>query len=223
MFDCQWKEVKLKSTFHLLVIASKFVFLLFLDNQNDESNILDCISSYGLRDVKERQESDFVPLTVERRRVFYLFIFFSTIIHCEASVVVFLFILSLGTIFYFSIILIRRSKKSTLQYYILFILVLFACFTSKIKRTTFNNPAFWIEFQSCFSIPLPPKTDSLFIFRFIWISHLGLVVSCLSYIPSSKTNKQKTGWILLSLPLSFMFYPLSMVKIDVCFWPCPKT
>ena len=32
------------------------------------------VSSYGLRDVKERQESDFVPLTVERRRVFYLFI-----------------------------------------------------------------------------------------------------------------------------------------------------
>ena len=50
--------------------------------------------------------------------MFYLSISFSTIIHCEASVVVFLFILFLGTIFYFSIIVIRPSKKSTLQYYI---------------------------------------------------------------------------------------------------------
>ena len=28
------------------------------------------VSSYGLRNVKERQESDFVPLTVERREYF---------------------------------------------------------------------------------------------------------------------------------------------------------
>ena len=56
--------------------------------------------------------------------------FFSTIIHCEASVFIFLFILSLGTIFYFSIILIRRSKNSTLQYYPL-ILVLSAYLQEK--------------------------------------------------------------------------------------------
>ena len=62
------------------------------------------------------------------------------------------------------------------------------CFTSKIKRTTFNNPAFWIEYQSRSPLPLPPKPDSLFIFRLIWILHLGLVVSCQSYIPSSKTK-----------------------------------
>ena len=114
----------------------------------------------------------------------------------------------MGAIFYFSIIVIRPSKKSTLQYYILFILILFACFTSKIKRATFDNPAFWIEYLSKFPLSLPPKPDSLFIFRLIWILHLGLVV-CFILNPIEPSQQTKNGLdFIVTFNLFFLCFVL---------------
>lgn len=82
-----------------------------------------------------------------------------------------------------------------------FILALFACFTSKIKSTTFNNRAFWIENQSIFPLSLPPKPDSLFIFRLIWhfTSWLGCILPILHPIEPSQQTKKRAGFNCRSL------------------------
>ena len=85
-----------------------------------------------------------------------------------------------------------------------FILALFACFTSKIKRTTFNNPAFWIEYLS-YLYSIIAKTRQPFYIRLVWhfTSWLGL--------HPIKPNKPKTG-------IGFNCRSLFLLCFVLCRW-----
>ena len=143
--------------------------------------------------------------------MFYLFIFFSTIIHCEASVFVFFLflILFLGTIFYFSIILIRRSKKSTLQYHP-FHSCLVCLFHIQDKGNNICQPGFLNRVPKQIPSFITVKTRQLF--------YIPAYLNFTSWfgLHPIKPNKPKTGigFNCHFQSLLFMFCPWLMVNVD---------
>lgn len=93
------------------------------------------------------------------------------------------------------------------------------CFTSKIKRTTFNNPAFWTEYPSCFSIPLLPKQDSLFYIP----AYLNFTswFGCMFHLTShrAKPTNKKRAWFNCHSLFLFCFVLCRWLMLIFAFLP----